>query len=119
MTYYVGAINLQDLLGEGVPRYLYALRRTDNGELYLGKVDQLVADDVLSINAPGAVEDNYDGFEVGTDFFEGRDVNHNLVYANLNYEQYRWDGRAIFYYIDDDGELVVRINETYVYPTGI
>jgi len=25
----------------------------------------------------------------------------------------------LFYYIDDDGQLVVRISEEYQYPTGI
>ena len=119
MTYYVGDVNLQNLLGEGVPRFFYGLRRTDDGEIYLGKLDQLRADEAVAINNPGATEDNYEGFETGIDFTEGRDVNHNLVYANIKYEQYRWDGRDLFYYIDADGQLVIRINENYSYPTGI
>ena len=118
-VHYVGQIDLKDLLGEGVPRYFYGLRRTDNGELYLGKVDQLRADDSINLNNIGATEDNFPDFDVGIDFYEGRDVNHNLVYENLNYEQYRWDGRDMFYYINDAGELVIRINEKYSYPTGI
>ena len=115
----VGAIELKDLLGEGVPRYFYALRREDSGELYFGKIDQLIASDQITINNPGTVDGNYENFEVGVDFFEGRDANHDLVFENLNYEQYRWDGRLLYYYIDADGELVVRINEVYQYPTGI
>ena len=118
-VHYVGQIDLKDLLGEGVPRYFYGLRRTDNGELYLGKVDQLRADDSINLNNIGSTEDNFPDFDVGIDFYEGRDVNHNLVYENLNYEQYRWDGRDMFYYINDAGELVIRINEKYTYPTGI
>jgi hypothetical protein len=115
----VGAIDLKDLLGEGVPRYFYALRREDSGELHFGKIDQLIASDQITINNPGTVDGNYENFEVGVDFFEGRDANHNLVFENLNYEQYRWDGRLLYYYIDDAGELVVRINEVYNYPSGI
>lgn len=118
-TYYLGDLSIQDLLGPGVPRYFYGLRRTDDGELYLAKVDQIRANDTITVNNPGTVDGNYENFETGVDFFEGRDVNHNLVYENLNYEQYRWDGRALFYYIDDDGQLVIRINEDYQYPTGI
>ena len=118
-TYYVGDVNLQNLLGEGVQRYFYGLRRTDDGELYMGKLDQLRADDVITVNNPGASEDNYNDFELGIDFTEGRDVTHQLVYANIKYEQYRWDGRDVFYYIDDDGQLVIRINENYTYPAGI
>ena len=42
MTYYVGNENsLADLLGAGNPRYFYALRRTDEGELFFAKIDQL------------------------------------------------------------------------------
>ena len=119
MTYYVGDVNLQNLLGQGVPRFFYGLRRTDDGEIYLAKLDQLRANEAVDINNPGASEDNYEGFETGIDFTEGRDVNHNLVYANIKYEQYRWDGRDLLYYVDDDGQLVVRINENYSYPTGI
>jgi hypothetical protein len=41
------------------------------------------------------------------------------VYDNLKWEQYRWDNRSLLYYVNDNGELIVRINQTYVYPTGI
>jgi hypothetical protein len=119
MTYYIGDFNVEGILGVGVPRFFYGLRRTADGELYLGRLDQLDADDVIEINQPGIPEDNYNDFEVGTDFFEGIDVNHDIVYRNLTYQQYRWDNRNLFYYIDDDGQLVVRISEEYQYPTGI
>ena len=62
---------------------------------------------------------NYEDFEQGQDFYEGRNVNHEKVYTNLNYEQFRWDNRSINYYIDDSGNLVARINEGYTYPTGV
>jgi hypothetical protein len=53
------------------------------------------------------------------DFFEGRDVEHTKIYDNLNYEQFRWDSRNILYYIDSEGQLVLRVNEPYTYPVGI
>jgi len=31
----------------------------------------------------------------------------------------RWDSRSLYYYINDEGQLVVRINQKYTYPTGI
>ena len=40
-------------------RYFYGLRRTDEGELYIGKVDQLSANDPVTINLPGNIYDNY------------------------------------------------------------
>jgi hypothetical protein len=101
------------------PRYMYALRRTDQGDLYFARVNQLSRTDSVQINNGGAAADNYPDFQQGVDFFEGRDVNHNLVYANLNYEQLRWDDRSIYYYIDSQGNLVARVNNKYSYPTGI
>jgi len=96
-------------------RFFYGLRRTDNGELFLSKADQLKTTDSITINNPGDPVQNYPSFEQGQDFYEGRDVNHDLVYENLNYEQFRWDDRNISYYIDADGELVARVNQKHVY----
>ncbi|MDB4257163.1 hypothetical protein N9827_00720, partial [bacterium] len=71
--------------------------------------------DAIMINNPGDPAQNYPSFEEGQDFLEGRDVNHDLVYDNLNYEQFRWDGRNISYYVDSDGELVARVNHSFTY----
>ena len=38
------------------------------------------------------------------------------VYSNLEWDQYRWGSRNVFYYINDNGEFVVRLNQEYVYP---
>ena len=99
-------------------RYFYGLRRTDEGTLFIGKVDQLQANDPVTINQPGAIVDNYEGFDQGEDFYEGRDVNHNLVYENLNYEQFKWDDRNISYYVDSEGNLCVRVNQAFDYDDG-
>lgn len=107
-----------ELLGDA-PRYFYALRRTDEGELYFARVDQLSRTDGIQINKEGTSDGNYPDFEQGVDFFEGRDVQHDLVYENLNYEQMRWDDKNLYYYIDDAGNLVVRTDTKYSYPTGI
>jgi uncharacterized UPF0160 family protein len=96
-------------------RFFYGLRRTDNGELFLAKSDQLKTTDSITINTPGDPTQNYTSFEEGQDFYEGRDVNHNLVYENLNYEQFRWDDRNVLYYVNDEGELILRINQNYTY----
>ena len=110
--------NKDSVFGD-TPIYLYALRRTDNGEVYFARVDQLSQTDSIQINNEGTADGNFYEFETGADFFEGRDTQHNLVYDNLNYEQMRWDDRDIFYYIDNDGNLVARVNAKYTYPTGI
>ena len=102
-------------------RYFYGLRRTDEGELYIGKVDQLSANDPVAINLPGNIDDNYKEFDQGYDFYEGRDLNHSKPFKNLKYEQFRWDDVNLNYYINDEGEFVVRLNSnrgdgTITYP---
>lgn len=99
----------------GSPRFYYALRRNENGSLFLQRVDQLKDDDLIEVNEPGDPSNNFNDFEVGDDFYEGKDVNHEKVYENMKYDQYRWDDRGLFYYIDSDGQLVVRINKNYEY----
>jgi len=107
----------QEVLGNA-PRYFYGLRKTADGDLYFVRVDQMSKSDSITINNPGDVNDDFTEFEVGVDFFEGRDVYHNLVYANLNYEQYRWDDRNLYYFMDANGNLIVRIGQKYSYPNS-
>ena len=118
MSNYVFGSDEQGLLG-GSPKYFYGLRRTIEGELYLAKLNQLNDDDIVEINIPGPVEENFVDFEAGVDFVDGRNTDHELEYANLKYEQLRWDNRSLYYYINEEGQLVVRINRKYTYPTGI
>jgi hypothetical protein len=88
----------------------------DNATLYFAKIDQLLEDFSLTVNVPGPATGNFENFEYGVDFFEGRiDADHSRPYANLKYDQYRWDGKNCYYYIDAAGELVVRINQSYTY----
>lgn len=116
MSNYTG-MSPENMLGAVPNRFFYGLRRTDEGELFIAKSDQTRTDDahIVTINKPGDPAQNYPDFSQGQDFYEGRDANHNLVYENLNYEQLRWDERNISYYINEEGELVARINHSYTY----
>lgn len=118
MTYYVGNENsLADLLGASNPRYFYALRRDDEGLLYFAKIDQIKDLGGVTINDPGLTENDYTNFEYGVDFFDGRDENdHSRPYLNLHWDQYRWDNKNLYCYINANGEFVVRINHPYPYP---
>lgn len=116
MTYYVGAIDVKQILGEGNPRYFLALRRSEEGELFFAKVDQIKDTDEIIINQPGLAENNFTEFEYGIDFFDGRlEIDHSRPYENLYWDQYRWDERLVFYYLDENGNLVIRINQAYEY----
>ena len=124
MTYYVGGeINQEALLGLGSPRFFYGLRRSDDGYLYLYKLDQLAGQgDVLQVNSIGDdPSKDYEYFAVGEDFFDGRLDDHTIdpTIANLNWEQFRWDNRNLFYYINDQGEFVVRVNQPWPYPADL
>lgn len=118
MTYYVGQDNdLNQILGSGNPRYFYALRRDDEGLLYFAKIDQLIDTDTITINNSGLTENDYTDFEYGVDFFDGRaEADHSRPYSNLQWDQFRWDNKNVYYYINEAGELIVRINQSYTYP---
>ena len=116
-NYYLGTPP-ELVLGDS-PRYFYALRRNSNGSLYLIKNDNIKDGQSIEINEPGELSGNYNDFEVGVDFYEGINVNHQEVFANLKYPQYRWDNRSILYFINSEGELVARVNQGYTYTTGV
>lgn len=116
-NYYLGRDPIETLGSS--PRYWYALRRNDDGELYIVRSDQISDKESYVINEVGDPTENFEDFEPGVDYFEGIDENHDKIFDNLKYTQYRWDDRSMFYYVDSDGQLIQRINQGYVYPSGI
>lgn len=116
-SYYLGTTPTEGLGNS--PRYWYALRRNEDGELFLVRSDQILDRDAYELNIPGPPEEDFDNFVVGTDYLDGIDVTHELVKENMFYPQYKWDDRSLFYYVDNEGMFVVRINKGYSYPTGI
>ncbi len=115
--YYLGTTP-QEQLGDS-PRYWYAMRRNEDGELFLVRSDQILDTDAYELNIPGPPEEDFVDFVIGTDFLDGIDETHETPKENMYYPQYRWDNRPLFYYINSDGMLVVRANRSYSYPTGI
>ncbi len=116
-TYYLGTTPTEGLGNS--PRYWYALRRNEDGELFLVRSDQITDGDSYQLNIPGPPEEDFDSFVVGDDYLDGLDVTHELVKENMFYPQYKWDDRSLFYYVDSEGMFIVRINKGYSYPTGI
>jgi len=115
--YYLGTSPEQSLGFS--PRYFYAVKRNADGEVFFLRSDQIKDKDIITINTPGNIEENFEDFEPGIDYFEGISADHELVDDNLEWTQYRWDNRSILYYVDDEGQLVQRINFNYEYPDGI
>lgn len=112
-TYFIGTTPDQ-ILGDK-KRYFYGIRKNNSGELFLGKSDQLIGTDNIVINNPGDPEENYENFIGNVDFFNGRNLDRELEYKNLKYEQYRWDNSDIYYYINSEGELVASIGQSHIY----
>ena len=114
-NYYVGDVSINDILGDS-PRFFYGLRRTDDGSLYFTRIDQLTSTATITLNNPGSNASNFKNFEYGVDFFDGRlATDHSRPYPNLYFDQYRWDSKNCYYYIDSSGQLIVRINQPYTY----
>lgn len=117
MSYYIG--NTPDGIFNSIDnRYFYAIRRNDDGELFLVKVDQAKPGETFTLNNGGIDSSSFQNFEQGQDFFEGRDVYHELVYEELKYEQFKWDNRNMFFYVDDDGYFIIKVNEGHTYDAN-
>ena len=115
-NYYLGRDPIETLGSS--PRFWYALRRNEDGELFIVRSDQLTDKEAYEINIPGDPLENFEEFVPGVDYFDGIKVDHEPEHENMYYTQYRWDDRSMFYYVDSQGQLVQRINQGYTYPTG-
>lgn len=103
-------------------RYFYGIRRDENGFLALSKISMDSSTDSIDVQNlmnTGSIEQTYDGFEEGVDFFDGIDAARNQNFAGLKYEQYKWSADDLYYYVDGQGQLCVRINVPYNYAEGI
>lgn len=121
MTYYVGN-DPKSILDGFIKRYFYGLRRNEDGELFLVRVDQLAGgeENVVIINNEADAAENFPDFEEGIDFLDGITSTHDVEYENLKYPQLRWDGRFLLYYIEPStGQFVQVINGNYNFPEGI
>jgi hypothetical protein len=110
--------NTEDILG-GNPRFFYGIRRNDDGELFLVRIDMLLGKESVELNIPGSTGEDFPDFENAVDFFEGITELHEPEYDNLYWTQYRWDSRGMLYYINEQGQLVQRVGQNYEYTDGI
>ena len=91
--YYIGTTP-SDVAAGFIKRYFYGLRRNDDGELFLQQLDQ------LRLGQENVVI-----------------VDHEQLYPNLRYQQFKWENRSLLYYIEEStGFFIQRISEAYTYP---
>lgn len=119
-THYLGDVGENSALGSPSNRYFYALRTDEEGNIYFTRADTWISNESIEVNVPGDSNDDWEYFELGVDFFDGKNAEtHVKDYPNLKYDQYRFDRRSLYYYINDNGELVVRYNGGYSYPSDV
>lgn len=87
--------------------YFYALRRDDDGNLFIRRDDvsnDAVSLDIFGLNKPVEFEGNF----IDVDYDAGRKADHTLEnpVEDVKYEQWYWDTKLASFYIDVDGELV-------------
>jgi hypothetical protein len=115
--YYLGTTPTESLGNS--PKFWYALRRNEDGELFMVRSNQISDTEAYELNIPGPPGEDFEDFEAGVDYFEGIDVAHEFVDDNMKYPQFKWDERSLFYYVDSEGQFIIRINRGYAYPDGI
>jgi len=96
--------------------FLYALRRTEDGDLYLLKINE---NDGSVIELFGEnIPDAFAEYSLGDDFFEGRGEDHVLDYAtsDVKYEQWKFLNSEQTYYIDSDGYFTLDTSNLELAP---
>lgn len=86
-------------------RYIFGLRRDEEGTLYLGVYDMGHGDDSFPL-FDGDTDLSFEAFELGGEWFEGRNEAHEVEFPLLTYEQWKSEGEKIAYYIDSNGNFV-------------
>jgi hypothetical protein len=117
---YLGAVGSDSMSGPSEQRYFYGLRTDEDGNIYFTRVDIMTSSEGIQVNNPGDANDDWEYFELGVDYFEGKNPEtHVKDTPNLNFDQYRFDSRSAYYYINANGELVVRYNQGYSYSQDV
>lgn len=100
-------------------KFFYKLTRNSNQELIYTKVaiDSDSAANIV-VNDPdlrvGTEQHAFQGFD--TDYVViNTDANHEIVDEALGVSQYKVRNDDINYYVDENGNLIARINQTYSY----
>lgn len=93
--------------------YVFALRRTEDGDLYLLKANMNEpgsSDTLFGESMPAEFQD-YDF--PGDDYFDGRNEDRTLQFdtTDVKYEQWKWEDSVRSYYIDSDGNFVLVTGE--------
>ena len=114
MSRYIGAT------GGLPPSYFYKLTRDASGYLVFTKVD-LNADStavVVNNNAVSTDSEQQQQFDIGSDVVViNVNADHEIINLAAGYSQYKIKSEDLVYFINNNGDMIVRINGGYDYPT--
>lgn len=95
---------------EGENRYIYALRKDEDGTLWLARADIKSSTDEFTFSN-GELPEDLETFTIpGKDYFENRDpTTKELEYdrVDVRYEQWRYDNKFNTYFINENGEFII------------
>lgn len=116
MSRYIGSTGT---LGSN-PSYYYRLTRDETGYLVFTKVD-LIADNteiVVNNNEVSTDEADQQQFVLGSDVVVVNiDENHEIINSAAGHSQYKIKPEDLLYFINENGDMIVRINGSYDYPS--
>jgi hypothetical protein len=114
MSRFIGAT------GGTPPSYFYRLTRDNTGYLVFTKVD-LNADGsavVINNNTVTTSEAEQQQFDISSDtVVVNIDAGHEIINLAAGHSQYKIKPEDLLYFIDDNGDMIVRINGSRDYPT--
>ena len=100
--------------------YFYRLTRDSTGYLTFTKVD-LNADGtevVINNNTVTTSETEQQHFDISSDTVViNIDAGHNVISPAAGHSQYKIKPEDLLYFINDNGDMIVRINGSRDYPT--
>lgn len=100
------------------PSYFYRLNRDATGYLVFTKVD-LVADSTeIVINNNAVSTTDQQQFDISSDVVViNVDANHEVIDQAAGHSQYKIKPEDLLYFINEDGDMIVRINGSRDYPS--
>ena len=119
-TYYLG--QTPEEYFSKTEKYFYGVKRDADGFLVVTKVNLDTSTDSIDMaDLPnmGDLNQSFDELEEGVDFFDGIAQDRSSNYEGLNFEQYRWSADDLYYYVNSEGQLCVRVNVPYNYAEGV
>ena len=115
-TYVLGQ-DMASYASSSEKRYMYAIRKEEDGTLYIARLDTHSVSDSIELfgDAGSGIPDDFEDmtFPPSEDYHDGRSATtKELTYPRdqVKYEQWRMDNRLLSYYLDSEGNLVISTN---------